>query len=464
VDLLLVSWRFLVARPITLVSMLSVTFGLGAIIIVDSVMNGFLAEQRSMIRALTPDVSVDTAGLPADRAQGLLAELRGLPEVRSASPRSTVAAMHRERGAPPDLLGLPGFGGNYFVELLGIEREEAAPSGPAPEFPEFLSHEEFCGTRPQLPAGGDCPLRAPRAGDPFWFDVDEPFWRARLPSSHRHRDDLIPVVFGEYLAVEFGYALGTVVTVATLVGDPQGGERLRARSRECVVTGTFATRDHHFDQTHALVPRAALAEFAALPPGFEEIGVGGTGLAPAALGDRIAAVLADSGLPAGRVRSWEDQKSLLLGAVENERRIMNVAMFFVVIVATFSLFVTLLQLVRRKTRDLGVLAALGSTPARGGLLFLTCGSMVTLCGAALGVVCGLLLTRVTNPLLKAVHDLTGLELLKRELFRITELPMVVDGARIAWYALATIVCGTLFTLLPSLRAARLDPVEALRHE
>jgi len=63
-----------------------------------------------------------------------------------------------------------------------------------------------------------------------------------------------------------------------------------------------------------------------------------------------------------------------------------------------------------------------------------------------------------------VQRLTGWELFDPSLFQFRELPIQVDYGRIGWYALATVVCGTLFTILPSWSAARLDPVEALRHE
>ena len=75
-DILLVAWRYLIARPINLVSMSSVMVGLAAIVVVDSVMNGFLGQQRTMIRALAPDVTVERGDLDAaaDAYRALLAD------------------------------------------------------------------------------------------------------------------------------------------------------------------------------------------------------------------------------------------------------------------------------------------------------------------------------------------------------------------------------------------------------
>jgi lipoprotein-releasing system permease protein len=93
-----------------------------------------------------------------------------------------------------------------------------------------------------------------------------------------------------------------------------------------------------------------------------------------------------------------------------------------------------------------------------------CGLMVTAAGALAGFLGGLALTHWLNPLLDGVEHATGWRLFDRTLFQFEALPIRVDLGRIGWYALATVVCGTLFTLLPSWSAARLDPVEALRHE
>jgi lipoprotein-releasing system permease protein len=248
-----------------------------------------------------------------------------------------------------------------------------------------------------------------------------------------------------------------------MAGKPEAGVPLKPRTRDFVVVGTFATRDSNFDVTHAVVPRARLVDFAALAAPIQELALTVDG-EPAAMRDRLAALLADARLAPGAIETWEDRRRLLLGAVESERRVMNVAMFFVVIVATFSLFVTLHQMVRRKTRDIGVLAALGSSRARAGLLFLVCGLIVTLAGSLVGLVGGMGLAHWLNPLLDLIERCTGWRLFAGHLFRFKALPVQVDLSRLLGYAAVSIGCGTLFTLLPAWRAARLDPVEALRHE
>ncbi|MSR46400.1 MAG: ABC transporter permease [Planctomycetes bacterium] len=455
VDLLLIAWRYLVARPITLVSTLSVTVGLMAIVVVDSVMSGFLGEQRALIRALAADVSIAVDELPPAESAKLLEELRARADVTSASPRAEAAAMHRGAGFPA-MIGAPKIGNSYFVNLVGFESAELA--GP-------LRHVLAPSLSAALPSGVAQFLGAStvaRPEDPFWIDRGDPYWHARLDEAARH-GPLRPILFGRHLAYQFGYRPGMVVTIATLGGKLTPGERPPVLSWEFVVVGTFATRDRSFDETHAIVPREQLVEFAALETPTQEIALWVTG-EPAATRAELQRELASRGVKPGAIETWEDQRRLLLGAVESERRVMNVAMFFVVIVATFSLFVTLHQMVRRKTRDVGILAALGASPMHAGKLFLLCGMIVTLAGSLCGLVGGMALAHWLNPLLDLIENLTGWRLFDRQLFSFKSLPVLIETTRLLGYALGSVVCGTLFTLLPAWRAARLDAVEALRHD
>jgi ABC-type lipoprotein release transport system permease subunit len=457
VDILLVAWRYLVARPITLVSMASVTVGLAAIVVVDSVMNGFLGQQRAMIRALAPDATVELPTLTVAQSEAVAAEVVASHLAQAVARRIEVPCLHRPKHETPEGIGLPGVGGNFFVQLVGID---PADERKVVDLDQFLRHDRC----KRVSGRSEATLQVADLADPFKFDLGDPYWQARVDPESRHRDNLIPVLFGEGLARMCGLSIGSVVTILTPKETGQG-ERRAARSRDFVMVGTFEAADHHFEVTHALAPRAQVAEFDGLEDGaFMDLVVAAAdGMAPEHLRDRLREALAGRVDPE-RVVAWTDQKGKLLGAVENERRIMNVAMFFVVVVATFSLFMTLHQMVRLKTRDIGVLAAMGAGAGRAGRLFLLCGVLVTLAGAAFGLVAGLTLTHWLNAILGLVKRTTGFELFDSDLFNFKLLPTEPDPRRIAWYVLGSVVCGTLFTLIPSLRAARLDPVEALRHE
>ena len=454
-DLLLIAWRYLVARPITLVSTLSVIVGLMAIVVVDSVMSGFLGEQRTLIRALSPDVSIALDGFDAAQREALARKLAADTDVTTAAARVDVSAIHYCRELPI-YIAAPKLGDSYFVNLVGMESAEL--TGPLRHVLDATSLSGISASAQSFLGSST----VARADDPFWFDVDDAWWQKRLPADQRHIGDLVPVLFGRHLAYQFDYRPGTVLTLATFRGALQAGAASPPSTWKFVVVGTFVTRDRSFDDTHALVPRAALVGFAGLDTDAHEQAVWGRG-APNELRDRLRRDLAGLVEPEA-IQSWEDRRALLLGAVESERRVMNVAMFFVVIVATFSLFVTLHQLVRRKTRDIGILCALGAPPMRAGRLFLLCGLIVTLAGSVGGLAGGIALAHWLNPLLDLIERLTGFRLFDRLLFSFNDLPVQIEFGRLIWYGIASVACGTLFTLVPASRAARQDPVEALRHE
>lgn len=175
--------------------------------------------------------------------------------------------------------------------------------------------------------------------------------------------------------------------------------------------------------------------------------------------DALRAGLASRGVEPGSIQTWADKKARLLGAVENERRALIIVLFLMVVVACFNLLLTLHIMVSQKTRDIGILTAMGSTPLRAASVFLLCGVLVSVVGSLLGMIVGLLLTRNINEIL----GMLGIRMFRQDVYLFQSVPTEVDFQRIALFVGLTLSCSILFSLLPSLRAARLDPVEALRH-
>ena len=127
-------------------------------------------------------------------------------------------------------------------------------------------------------------------------------------------------------------------------------------------------------------------------------------------------------------------------------------------VAGFALLVTLSMMVNTKVREVGVLVSMGSTAADVVLLFMLCGLMVSLVGITVGLGLGLWLCSSVNDLLEGA----GVELFDPNYYSFGELPTQVDAGRIAWLVAATLATGLAASVLPSLRAGRLEAVEALR--
>ncbi len=164
------------------------------------------------------------------------------------------------------------------------------------------------------------------------------------------------------------------------------------------------------------------------------------------------------------VETWEDQKRQFLMAVEQEKVMLIIVLSFIVMLGGFLILATLTLTVVEKTRDIGIVAALGAS--RSGILsiFLFNGLLIGLFGAALGL--GLGRWFVLN--VDAVHDfikyVTGRDVFPPTIYRFRTIPTVWH-----WPSVFVIMAGSVGVaffagLLPALRAARLDPIKALRYE
>jgi lipoprotein-releasing system permease protein len=164
------------------------------------------------------------------------------------------------------------------------------------------------------------------------------------------------------------------------------------------------------------------------------------------------------------VETWEQRQRNLLRAVDNEKFILAIVMFFIVIVACFTIFATLYMTVAEKTRDIGVLLALGAT--RGGILsiFMINGTTVGLIGAAMGYGLGLLVANNVNPIRAFIKSVTGWDIFPSEIYLFDQIPTYIDHEAALYFALAAAGWALLFAIVPAVRAARLQPVRALRYE
>jgi lipoprotein-releasing system permease protein len=193
---------------------------------------------------------------------------------------------------------------------------------------------------------------------------------------------------------------------------------------------------------------------------FFEMGDGVTGLeitvddvyqAPK-LGGRIEKVLG----PPFWTRTWKDMYRNLFSAMKLEKAAMFVILTFIVLVAAFNIVVSLIMLVMEKSRDIAILKALGATSDRIMRIFVIQGMITGIVGTALGLLAGLggaaLLARYP------IFDLPT------EIYTISTLPIAVEPFDVLTICVVALVICFLATIYPSLRAARLEPVEALRYE
>jgi lipoprotein-releasing system permease protein len=168
--------------------------------------------------------------------------------------------------------------------------------------------------------------------------------------------------------------------------------------------------------------------------------------------------------PAWRVQTWEQRQNNLLRAVNNEKFLLAFVLFFIVFVACFGIFATLTMTVAEKTRDIGVLRALGATP--GGILsiFVLNGTLVGLIGTLCGYGAGILVANNVNVIRAFLKDTFGWDIFPPEIYLFDDIPTHVDHRAALMFALSTLCCAFVFAFIPAYRASRLRPVRALRYE
>jgi lipoprotein-releasing system permease protein len=178
---------------------------------------------------------------------------------------------------------------------------------------------------------------------------------------------------------------------------------------------------------------------------------------------RIARELAATLGPEYAVRTWMEESPLMM-AVMAEKNVMLYILFFIVLVAAFGITCTLITFIVMKTREIGLLKALGASNRQVMWVFLGQSLVVSVLGVFAGFGMGMLALTYRNNFLAFMRRLTGLELFPAEIYGFSELPALLVPGDIAIICGGSLLICLMAAAFPSWHASRLNPVEALRHE
>lgn len=167
--------------------------------------------------------------------------------------------------------------------------------------------------------------------------------------------------------------------------------------------------------------------------------------------------------PGYRINTWESLDPVLLQQVEVEKNVTQFLMLFIVIVAAFGIASSLIIFGVQKTKEIGLLKALGATNSQVSVVFLIQSTVVGLMGTALGVGLGMLVLKYRNNILGFFSE-RKMELFPEELYGFDQLPAQVVLSDVIWICIASVIICLVAGILPAFNAARLQPVEALRNE
>ena len=165
-----------------------------------------------------------------------------------------------------------------------------------------------------------------------------------------------------------------------------------------------------------------------------------------------------------RIVDWQDANSSFFNAVQVERNVMFLILTLIIIVAAFNIISSLIMLVKDKGRDIAILRTMGATRGAIMRIFLLCGASVGVLGTVIGFALGLVFCLNIESIRQALQALTGTELFSPEVYFLSQLPAVVDPNEVVQVVAMGLGLSLLATIYPSWRAARVDPVEALRNE
>jgi lipoprotein-releasing system permease protein len=385
-------------------SLLGIGLGVATLIIVMSVMNGFREELLSRILGLNGHITITSANGPLLDYKGIADAIRGIPQIVSVTPmiegQVMITAGDQAAGA--------------FVH--GMELEDLRKHKVIADHIVSGSLDDFKGT-----------------------DV---------------------IALGSRLAARMGVTTGGEVTLVT----PQGQTTLMGaipRMKTYKVVAVFEIGMYEYDNSFAYMPMEAAQLYFKLPQAANALEVMVTD--PDHMSVPVRELYTRLG-SAYRLFDWQGANSSFFTAVQVERNVMFIILTLIIIVAAFNIISGQIMLVKDKGRAIAILRTMGATRGMIMRIFLMTGASIGIVGTAFGFGLGLAFCQNIETIRQWLQKLTGTQLFSPEIYFLSKLPAVIDWNEVIAVVGMALGLSLLATLYPSWRAARLDPVEALRYE
>ena len=268
------------------------------------------------------------------------------------------------------------------------------------------------------------------------------------------------IVVGYRLAISLGLQIGSQLTLLS----PQGVQTAFGtvpRVKTYRVAAVYNTGMYQYDSSYVYIGFEAAQKFFHAPNGATTIQVFTDD--PALVGSllpQLRQLVGDQ----GRVYDWQGSNSPFLNAVTTERNVMFLILTLIVIVAAFNVISSMIMLVRAKGRDIAILRTMGATRGMILRIFFLTGASVGVVGTILGVILGLAFAQNIEAIRQMLQHFTGNDLFSAEIYFLSQLPAKVEPVEVTGIVLMAFAISFMATIYPAWRAARLDPVEALRYE
>jgi lipoprotein-releasing system permease protein len=230
---------------------------------------------------------------------------------------------------------------------------------------------------------------------------------------------------------------------------------------ELTVTGIFSSGRYLYDSEFLIVPLHIGQELYGLGDGVHGLTIKTVHPYQAAA---VRARMEGRIDPALGVSTWMDMNRELFEAIHMERNVMFFILLFIVIVAAFGIMNTLITVTVQKTREIGILKALGARTGQIIGVFVGQGIVVGIFGTLIGLAAGIWLVQYRNQVSQWLSGVLGVEIFPQSIYQFAEIPAEIVPSDIAIICASAFAICTVAAVIPAWFAARMDPVSALRYE
>jgi lipoprotein-releasing system permease protein len=402
---------------ISMISVLSVAVGVMALIVVLAVMSGFDRELKSKIVGVQPHLILEGVG-----------GIQNPDEVRK-----TIQSLNL-----PDIVSIAAF-----VQGQGIIRSESAAVGTVVKGidEQYESVDLF---KKQLRQGA------------FGFED------AQVVDQKDRPKQVGRVLIGEELASRLQVSVGDSVTIISPAFDRNPLLALkRVRNSSFIVGGIFRLGMSDFDSSLVLVNLKQGQNLYRLENRVTGMSIR---LKDVDRADELKGVIQGRFGTNFVIRSWMDLNRNFFSALKVEKSVMTILLSLIILVAGFNIASTLIMVVMEKTRDIGIMRALGATRGAIRNIFLLQSFIVGLIGVALGTGAGLLLATHLNPVSDFLEQNFGISVFPSDIYYFDKIPSEINPNDVIWIVTFALIMSLVAGFYPARRAAKLVPVEALRYE